>query len=340
MAETPEGFQPQTMHVTTEMVIVVLSIMLTITLVLVAYVKCCRVNPSDRDNVPGLAGLGSTFSGVDKQVIEALPVFKFSSLRGSKEGLECVVCLSKFEDSETLRLLPKCKHAFHVNCIDKWLERHSSCPLCRSSVDPGDVRSFNFSISSSFLRVPSNLTDDPNVEIFVQRDQSRHGSLRFNAASKRDELLIDNGGNWEILHKFNHRIVVSGFVTRSRWSDLNSADLLSLNSEMLSVMSSRRFSPTECTKGSSNLPSTSKEEETSLKLLNPGERRSVSEIANVPRFAGINRVKKLVSSHENNGREARVWRMWLPIARRTVQGFARRERSSRESEHKQLASVV
>lgn len=58
---------------------------------------------------------------------------------GQKDGLECAVCLNKFEPSEVLRLLPKCKHAFHVECVDTWLDAHSTCPLCRYRVDPEDV---------------------------------------------------------------------------------------------------------------------------------------------------------------------------------------------------------
>ena len=25
----------------------------------------------------------------------------------------------------------KCKHTYHINCIDKWMENNSSCPDCR-----------------------------------------------------------------------------------------------------------------------------------------------------------------------------------------------------------------
>jgi E3 ubiquitin-protein ligase RNF38/44 len=78
-------------------------------------------------------------SGIDRNTIESLPVFRFGSLRGQKDGLECAVCLTRFESSEVLRLLPKCKHAFHVECVDTWLDAHSTCPLCRYRVDPEDV---------------------------------------------------------------------------------------------------------------------------------------------------------------------------------------------------------
>jgi hypothetical protein len=56
-------------------------------------------------------------------------------LANLQEGLECAVCLSRFEDADILRLLPKCKHAFHLDCVDTWLISHSTCPLCLTSED-------------------------------------------------------------------------------------------------------------------------------------------------------------------------------------------------------------
>ncbi|CAK9144692.1 unnamed protein product [Ilex paraguariensis] len=51
------------------------------------------------------------------------------------EVLQCVVCLCQLYEGEKYRLLPKCRHKFHVHCIDAWLKGgHSTCPLCRSTV--------------------------------------------------------------------------------------------------------------------------------------------------------------------------------------------------------------
>jgi E3 ubiquitin-protein ligase ATL6/9/15/31/42/55 len=72
--------------------------------------------------------------GLDPEIIESLPTMVYSEVKEHKIGkgaLECAVCLSEFEDDETLRLLPKCSHVFHPDCIDAWLAGHVTCPVCR-----------------------------------------------------------------------------------------------------------------------------------------------------------------------------------------------------------------
>lgn len=58
--------------------------------------------------------------------------------RYSKECKEdlCAVCLGEFKVGERVRVLTECAHIFHVSCINKWLENHSNCPLCRASTIP------------------------------------------------------------------------------------------------------------------------------------------------------------------------------------------------------------
>ena len=46
----------------------------------------------------------------------------------------CPVCLEPLQTGESVswsKYLPNCKHTFHTECINTWLERHSDCPCCR-----------------------------------------------------------------------------------------------------------------------------------------------------------------------------------------------------------------
>nr|XP_010942634.1 E3 ubiquitin-protein ligase ATL31 [Elaeis guineensis] len=77
--------------------------------------------------------------GLDPAVLETFPTLVYSEVKELKIGkgaLECAVCLSEFEDDETLRLLPKCSHVFHPDCIDAWLASHVTCPVCRTNLVP------------------------------------------------------------------------------------------------------------------------------------------------------------------------------------------------------------
>lgn len=42
----------------------------------------------------------------------------------------CPICLDNYKDKEYKRTL-KCGHTFHKKCIDKWIKKHNSCPICR-----------------------------------------------------------------------------------------------------------------------------------------------------------------------------------------------------------------
>ncbi|KVH97213.1 hypothetical protein Ccrd_000681 [Cynara cardunculus var. scolymus] len=48
--------------------------------------------------------------------------------------LYCAVCLHDVDGGQRYRRLPQCRHCFHVNCIDTWLQLRSTCPLCRNQV--------------------------------------------------------------------------------------------------------------------------------------------------------------------------------------------------------------
>lgn len=83
-------------------------------------------------------------SGLDPLVIASLPMFiyKLNSRQDvdDDEQTECSVCLGTITEESSVRLLPNCKHMFHVECIDMWLGSHTTCPICRTVAEPTVVQ--------------------------------------------------------------------------------------------------------------------------------------------------------------------------------------------------------
>ncbi|KAL2316756.1 hypothetical protein Fmac_030632 [Flemingia macrophylla] len=79
--------------------------------------------------------------GIPHNVIMKLPFQPFNSSKMLKlyNMSCCSICFQDFEDGELVRILPKCSHHFHLECIDKWLVQQGSCPMCRTYV-PDHIR--------------------------------------------------------------------------------------------------------------------------------------------------------------------------------------------------------
>lgn len=72
--------------------------------------------------------------GLEEELINKITVLRYKKEDGVVQETDCSVCLGEFKEEESLRLLPKCSHAFHLQCIDTWLKSHANCPLCRANI--------------------------------------------------------------------------------------------------------------------------------------------------------------------------------------------------------------
>ncbi|XP_042510360.1 E3 ubiquitin-protein ligase ATL41-like [Macadamia integrifolia] len=107
------------------------------------YIRCLlRRQARDRRTIHLSIGATSREppqTGLQPSVIASLPIFVYKGTGEEVEDTnktECTVCLSNIEDGEMGRLLPNCKHMFHVECIGVWLSSHSTCPICRTRAEP------------------------------------------------------------------------------------------------------------------------------------------------------------------------------------------------------------
>ncbi|KAF6254158.1 hypothetical protein COO60DRAFT_1273282, partial [Scenedesmus sp. NREL 46B-D3] len=56
-----------------------------------------------------------------------------SGLSSSNGGEPCAICFEDFADNDDVKQLP-CGHFYHCGCIDEWLLRDVTCPLCKAPV--------------------------------------------------------------------------------------------------------------------------------------------------------------------------------------------------------------
>jgi hypothetical protein len=67
--------------------------------------------------------IGSVNIGLDDAQIKAIPEVFISNLKEN-----CAVCQSSL--GRRAKRLPGCKHCFHAECIDPWLKKKRTCPVC------------------------------------------------------------------------------------------------------------------------------------------------------------------------------------------------------------------
>jgi len=74
-------------------------------------------------------------SGLDRSTIESYPKVVLGESRRlpKPDDQSCPICLGEYLPKEALRTLAQCAHSFHADCIDEWLIKNASCPVCRSS---------------------------------------------------------------------------------------------------------------------------------------------------------------------------------------------------------------
>ncbi|KAM7252600.1 hypothetical protein ACFE04_008109 [Oxalis oulophora] len=122
-----QGLPPHLVHV------LIFFAILTIVVCLYFCLCGCSGDMTDRE-LPSRRLDGPTSTPSATAIIKTCPVLKFYQAKDIEVGrgdIECVICLEEFQDDDELRLLPKCDHMFHRDCIDNWFVRKVICPLCR-----------------------------------------------------------------------------------------------------------------------------------------------------------------------------------------------------------------
>jgi E3 ubiquitin-protein ligase RNF115/126 len=70
-----------------------------------------------------------------QSAIQALPKKKVDKeMLGTEGKAECSICMEPVDLGTEVTVLP-CKHWFHYQCIEMWLNQHNTCPHCRRGIN-------------------------------------------------------------------------------------------------------------------------------------------------------------------------------------------------------------
>lgn len=72
-----------------------------------------------------------TTEATDTSLVVSPTLVYLAGMKLAGATAECVICLAEFVEGDLIQVLERCKHGFHVQCIQQWLSSHHSCPTCR-----------------------------------------------------------------------------------------------------------------------------------------------------------------------------------------------------------------
>jgi hypothetical protein len=51
----------------------------------------------------------------------------------------CSICLCDFIQEEKVKVIPRCGHTFHEDCLENWLHKRFRCPNCNTDIRAEDA---------------------------------------------------------------------------------------------------------------------------------------------------------------------------------------------------------
>ncbi|KAG8391939.1 hypothetical protein BUALT_Bualt01G0239100 [Buddleja alternifolia] len=134
----------------------------------------------------------STAGGLDESKISSCTELVVLSGIRRNPGADCnicSICLESYSPREILRSIAKCEHYFHADCIELWLSKNSTCPLCRTVL--ADL------ISDGYKPIRC-LSNYPNVTVASSSELPGNMIRAFNCSEiVTAKIPVENFGQFE-----------------------------------------------------------------------------------------------------------------------------------------------
>ncbi|KAK9903076.1 hypothetical protein M0R45_001277 [Rubus argutus] len=173
--------------------------------------------------------------GLQQSLISSITVCQYKKGDGLVEGTECAVCLNEFQEDETLRLLPKCDHAFHVpsaatrtNIVDSSQpEEETQVEMLENTGESSTTGGVENEIGETRTEAGED-TIDKQICIY-QEPRRRSVSIDSSSASKISLALSNVIAAESERYFFKREITANGKQTLKRSSSCNGKLLLCMD---------------------------------------------------------------------------------------------------------------
>ncbi|KAG8065868.1 hypothetical protein GUJ93_ZPchr0004g39129 [Zizania palustris] len=133
-------------------------------------------------------------SGLEPLAIAAIPTMKYNGEAfHSKDDARCSICLSEYKEKEILRIAPTYHHNFHINCLDAWLVKQTTCPTCRNSFKelPDEKTALSSAHGIIFLYPPPSSSVNPTQQRLLPDHQNHRSNQNGSDTPESVEVVIE-----------------------------------------------------------------------------------------------------------------------------------------------------
>jgi len=102
----------------------------------------------------------------------------------------CSICLGEYKEKDVLRIIPTCRHNFHLACLDLWLQKQTTCPICRVSLKELQGAMTSACSIQQLTTVPENSVD-PTAQCVLPVCQDQRGQSNSQERNESVEVVIE-----------------------------------------------------------------------------------------------------------------------------------------------------
>ena len=127
-----------------------------LTVILCGVFGCCKDPQLQEGNIEGGPEPGKPYVEEKTEVYTFQKLLEQLNLKEEEdEDMKCAICFDEYKEEHLLRKMP-CDHFFHKDCIDQWMEKMATCPICNQ-----DIRTAQSKFATDPILDPSSNPIDP-----------------------------------------------------------------------------------------------------------------------------------------------------------------------------------